>query len=92
MFTYTHLQKYIAELQMELDLKHVQVSQKLCCVHDCCIACRFEQTGGRVQLEFERPTDNNGPESRAIPVNSPLRLLVARGGSDDITSWNGYHG
>lgn len=56
------------------------------------MSCRFEQTGGKVQLEFERPTDGSVSDSRAIPVNSPMRLIVARGGSDDIGSWSGYHG
>lgn len=58
----------------------------------CPVYRRFEQSGGKVSLEFERPTAGSSDDDRGMPVNSPLRLIVARGTSNDITSFSGYHG
>jgi hypothetical protein len=47
--------------------------------------CIFEQQPGSVRLEFERPADGSGPDI-AMPTNAALRLIVARGPSNDISS------
>lgn len=57
------------------------------------LPCRFEQAGSQVRLEFERPLDASGSSSgQDLPANAPLRLIVARGPSNDISSMQGYHG
>lgn len=57
-----------------------------------CAVNRFEQVGGKVQLEFERPTDGSSSDSMAMAVNSPVRLIVARGPGNDFGTFDGYHG
>jgi hypothetical protein len=59
----------------------------------CCCDChRFEQANGKVSLEFERSTAGSGADDRPMPVNTALRLIVARGQTNDINSFSGYHG
>lgn len=76
------------ELQLHIPL-HLQYGALI--TAECVLPCRFEQSGGNVHLEFERPTDSSGSE-RAMPTNQPLRLIIARGPSNDISSLQGYHG
>jgi hypothetical protein len=45
-----------------------------------------------VELEFERPTAGGQGADMAMPVNSALRLIVARGPTNNINSFDGYHG
>lgn len=52
---------------------------------------RFEQQQGAVRLGFERPTDGGGANT-AMPINGALRLVMARGPSNDLSGMQDYHG
>lgn len=60
------------------------------------LPCRFEQANGQMTLEFERPlaaSANAATDgSLAIPLDSPVMLLMARGPGNDVSSMAGYHG
>lgn len=61
-------------------------------MHHCPVpAHRFEQQQGAGRLEFERPADGGGTDL-AMPTDGALRLIIARGPSNDIGSMQGYHG
>jgi hypothetical protein len=59
--------------------------------------CSFQQSGGTVSLEFERPIAASGDAANdgtlAIPMDGPVTLIMARGPGNGFSDLNtDYHG